>query len=542
MPDVSALKLDAIPQPTASLGVLPGVAAEKYPDTPFRSDTPWRTYGGPVRTFAEFATAIDDYADRFWAAGIRRGDVVAVVQRNHIEVEGVMCALGKIGALPALLSSAMETGELLECFARLENPYLLVDSLGLSRLAESRHALRLLTRSVLCLEEADEPWVVPVQDRARHTADPRDEDEWFVITHSSGTTGAPKMAAHSTRSLFGMVAPMIMIFRDQYSSNDLNAKHLSFVHARTCAGTLASLEVGMPALSIADPDPGNVKALLLEHRPTSLETHPNVYIQWESLAADPDRPLAGVERFISTFDAMHPRTVRALLAASDQPGAHYLQAYGQTESGPICLRIVTREEAADYSPRNVGHPGGGMEVRIVDADGKEQPTDTPGFIETRSPGRMRGYIGGGPMPPQDSWWPMGDIGRRLADGSLELLDRIVEHVDGVGSLLEKEDHLLEAMPELVELVLVKDDDASVFAVACPRPGTVPDPERFREIAAEAGLPDLQVRFWEWEAMPVTGSYKVRRAVLRRRLAGRIQRTTAPTGAPALSGSGTAKEA
>ncbi|WP_128802012.1 AMP-binding protein [Streptomyces spinosirectus] len=169
MPDVSALNLDVIPEPTASLGVLPAVAAEKHPDTPFLSDTPWRTYDHPVRDFADFARAVDDYADRFWAAGIRRGDVVAVVQRNHIEVEGVMCGLGKIGALPALLSSGMETGELLECFARLENPYLVVDSLGLSRLAESRHALRLLTRNVLCLEKTDETWVVPLQERLAHT-------------------------------------------------------------------------------------------------------------------------------------------------------------------------------------------------------------------------------------------------------------------------------------------------------------------------------------------------------------------------------------
>ncbi|MGA5131324.1 class I adenylate-forming enzyme family protein [Streptomyces blastmyceticus] len=530
---MTALNLGVLPRPTASLGVLPAVAAEKFPDTPFLSDTPWRTYDGPVRNFAEFALAVDDYADRLWAAGIRRGDVVAVVQRNHIEVEAVMCALGKVGALPALLSSAMETGELLECFARLENPYLLVDSFGLSRLVDSRRTLRALTRNVLCFETTDEKWVVPVQDRMRHITDPRDEDDWFVITHSSGTTGAPKLAAHSTRSLFGMVAPMIMIFRDQYSTNDLNAKHLSFVHARTCAGTLASLETAMPALAIADPDPAHVKRLLLTHRPTSVETHPNVYIQWESLAADPDRPFQHVERFISTFDAMHPRTVRALLGASEQPGAHYFQAYGQTESGPICLRIVTREEAADYSPRNVGHPGGGMEIRIVDEHGTPQPAGTPGTIETRSPGRMRGYVGGDPMPPEDAWWPMGDIGRLLDDGSLELLDRVVEHVDAVDSLLEKEDHLLEALPELVELVLVKagetdeDTDGRLFAVACPRPGTLPDPERFRAVAAEVGLPDLQVRFWDWEAMPVTGSYKVRRSVLRRKLANRIQRTHTP---------------
>lgn len=523
MPDISALQLDAVPRPTAPLGMLPAVAAEKFPAVPFLSDTPWATYDGPVTNFAEFARAVEDYADRFYAAGLRRGDVVAVVQRNHIEVEGIMCALGRIGALPALLSSAMETGELLENFAKLENPYLLVDRFGLEKLGAYRSALKLLTRSVLTLHDSGESWTVPALDRVAHVADPRGEDEWFVITHSSGTTGAPKLAAHSTRSLFGMVAPMVMIFRDQYSSDDLNAKHLSFVHARTCAGSLASMEIGMAALSIADPDPRNVKRLLLEHQPTSIETHPNMFIQWEPLADDPDRPFAPVERFISTFDAMHPRTVRALLNASDRPGAHYFQAYGQTESGPICLRIVTREEAAAYSPRNVGHAGGGFEMRIVDADGKPVATGTPGHVETRSMGRMRGYVGGDGMPADDAWWPMGDIGRLLEDGSLELLDRIVEHVDGVGSLLEKEDHLLEALPELVELVLVKSlDGTSVFAVACPRPGSVPDLARFRAAAKEIGLPDLEVCFWEWEAMPTTGTYKVRRSILRQRLGNRIR--------------------
>lgn len=523
MPDISALQMDAVPRPTAPLGMLPAVAAEKFPGVAFLSDTPWATYDGPVTNFAEFARAVEDYADRFHAAGIRRGDVVAVVQRNHIEVEGIMCALGRLGALPALLSSAMETGELLDCFARLERPYLLVDELGLAKLSALRHSVQLLTRKVLTLHAAEESWVVPALDRVAHTPDPREEDEWFVITHSSGTTGAPKMAAHSTRSLFGMVAPMVMIFRDQYSSSDLNAKHLSFVHARTCAGTLASMEIGMAALSIADPDPRNVKKLLLAHRPTSVETHPNMYIQWESLADDPDRPFAPVERFISTFDAMHPRTVRVLLNASERPGAHYFQAYGQTESGPICLRIVTREEAADYSPRNVGHAGGGFEMRIVGEDGEPVPDGTVGQVETRSMGRMRGYVGGGEMPDDTAWWPMGDIGQIAEDGSLVLLDRIVEHVDGVGSLLEMEDQLLDALPELVELVLVRSQDGNdVFAVACPRPGSTPDPDRFRAAAKEIGLPRLDVCFWEWEAMPTTGTYKVRRSILRQRLGNRIR--------------------
>lgn len=529
MPDVSALAIDVLPQPSVPLGVLPEHAAEHFGDSAFLSDIPWRTYTGQVTTFAEFAGAVRDLADRLHAAGVRRGDVVAVIQRNHIEVEGTMFALGRLGALPVLLSSAMEVGELLESVAKLDRPKVLVDAFGIGRLGDSRHALAALATQVLCWSEDRPEWTVPLTDRQDHVADPRGEDDWFVVTHSSGTTGGPKLAAHSTRSLFGMVAPMIVILRTQYGSGDLNAKHLSFVHARTCAGTLASLETGVPMVSLADPSPANVKRVLRELPVTSLETHPNVFIQWESLAADPDRPLAKVQRFISTFDAMHPRTVRTLMGASDRPDVHYLQAYGQTESGPVCLRIITRDEMAGYSPRNVGYSGGAIRIRVVDEHGVEVPQGEPGHIETLSPGRMRGYVGGPPMIPDDEWWPMGDIGRFAADGSLELLDRVVEHVPGTDSLLEKEDQLLDRLPELVELVLVKSTDGTeVFAVACPRDGTVPSVERFQDAAEEVGLGRIPVRFWEWEALPITGSYKVRRGVLRQRLASRI---TAPASAP-----------
>src|SRR3954453_11958521 len=313
------------PQPSAPLGVLPEFAAQRHGDTPFRSDVAWAD-DRRVETVGDFATAVLDYADRLWSVGIRRGDTVAVVQRNHIELHAVMCALGRIGALPALLSSGMEAGELLHCFARLNKPWLITDEKGLSRLTDVASLVPDVTRRVLSLLPSDVPWVDHVDGHRPHQPNPRPEDEWVVITHSSGTTGVPKLAAHSTRSLFGMVAPQIALCR-QYGSEGLAAKHLSFVHVRTCSGVLSFLEVAMPFLAIADPSVGHVKRLLLDHRPVSVETHPNIYIQWEPLASDPERPFAGVQRFISTFDAMHPRTIRTLLSGSDRPDAHYLQGY-----------------------------------------------------------------------------------------------------------------------------------------------------------------------------------------------------------------------
>ncbi len=523
MPSTVDLNTDVLAtlQPSAPFGAMPGLAADKFPDAPFLTDGVWPIADRTVSTAAELAGVVEDFADRLWAAGVRAGDVIAVVQRNHVEVEAAMCAIGKIGALPALLHPSMDPGEMLECLARLGTAHVLVDTVGLGHLNGVENALRSLAARVICWSETDKDWVVPAVERGHHVARPRRDDEWFVITHSSGTTGTPKLAAHSTRSLFGMVAPNVMIMRAQYDHHDLSAKHLSWVHARTIAGMLATLETGTPALAITDPRPAHVKDVLLRHRPTALETHPNIFIQWEVLADDPDRPLASVERFVSTFDAMHPRTVRTLLAGSDKPGAHYLQAYGQTESGPVTLGIIGRDQAPTYSPRNVGYTGPGYEARVVGPAGDPLPVGEIGHLQTRSRGRMRGYVGAeGPMIADDEWWPMGDVGRLLPDGAVELLDRVIDHIDGTDSLLEVEDTLLDRLPELVELVLVRTrEGGGLVAIACPRAGSDCSAERFDKAVAELGIREpIPVRFWDWEALPLTGSYKVRRGVLRRRLA------------------------
>src|SRR4051812_43070775 len=94
--------------PTAALGELPELAAQRHGDTPFLCDLPWTAYGREVRDITGFAGAVHDYADRFWAAGVRANDVVAVIQRNHIEVQALAYGLSRIGALPVLLSFGIE--------------------------------------------------------------------------------------------------------------------------------------------------------------------------------------------------------------------------------------------------------------------------------------------------------------------------------------------------------------------------------------------------------------------------------------------------
>ena len=290
--------------PAGTLGDLPDLAAAKHGDTAFLSDQPWLGYGEPVLDVAGFARAVHDYADRFWAAGIRSGDTVLVVQRNHIEVQALACALNRIGALPALLSIGIEPEEIVECAGRLEQPYLA------ARRRRGGTAGR-TDRGAARADQAD-----PVPHRGRKPGGPRRPLAAVLGRADRGPPGAPALAPRRGRlggdhphlrhhqrpqarraldpSLYGVVRSQIAASR-AFGQVGLSAKHLSFVHARTCSIVLAFLEVAMPILAIGDARPEHVSELMLEHRPDSLETHPNVFIRWEPVAEHPSRPFSPVQ-------------------------------------------------------------------------------------------------------------------------------------------------------------------------------------------------------------------------------------------------------
>lgn len=498
----------------ADLGSLPQAAAQKFGQTPFLSELPWTGLDFQVRTMGDFALAVERYADRLWAAGVRHRATVAIVKANHFDIQALACAATRIGAVPALLSVKMEPDELLTCLGRLQLPTLLVDAAGIARLAAYAEALPALTDRTFALHAPGASWAPVLDAESPHTAVGCSTDGPVIITHSSGTTAVPKLVAQSADSLYGHAMPQIMVARG-LDVNGLSAKCLSFVHARVSSGLVAHLTVGVPFLAMVSPELDDVERQLVEHRPQSLETHPNLFLRWEPLAERASRPFGSIERYITGFDAVHPRTVRALLTGSDQPDPVCFQAYGQTETGPVTMLAVRRadlDRLDGAGSRDVGKPFAGItDVRVVDSAGRALSPGTAGLVEARTPGRGLSILGRPPLPGPDEWWRTGDIGSITEDGSLELLDRVVDRADGVPSLLRIEDQLLGALPQLVEVVLTADADGVLLATVCTADDLPLDRELWAKAAEMTGLPTgTPVVQRRWDELPMTGSWKVRR--------------------------------
>lgn len=470
-------------------------------------------------TVAELADHVDDLAGRLAAAGVRPGERIAIYKSANFDVWVLATAAARAGAVPVLLSPALDAATVGALLDRLDQPALLTDGRKLDALADVPVS-ELTTRVILVSE--DRPGAVSLAELAgapRIRPVFRSQDEPGMITHTSGTTGLPKLVVHSPRSMAARLTPQWWLL-SLMRKRETVAIHISFVHSRMFAAMALALLMGFPVLLMRESDPEKVARFFLAHRPGFIEALPNSLLEWEGLADDPRKPFASVKYFSSTFDAIHPRTMSRLLTSSERRGALFFQIYGQSEVGPAVGRPYFRNSAHRADGRCVGFPmPGSAKVRVVSRDGRRPSETNPGFIEVGWVGLARDYYGERERYEanlHDGWWRTGDVGYRTKFGCLHMLDREVDMIPGVRSILEVEDLVLSKLDELSELVVVAGPKSQPVPVICTVGDQPLDRDRWR--AAVADFPQLadpvQIPTAE---LPRTATMKVRRIELSRRL-------------------------
>ncbi|MNO96124.1 Long-chain-fatty-acid--CoA ligase [compost metagenome] len=169
------------------------------------------------------------------------------------------------------------------------------------------------------------------------------------------------------------------------------------------------------------------------------------------------------------------------------PGLQLCQAYGQTEMGPLISTLGpdqhTPEAAARGMLRSCGRPGRALEVRIVDAEGREVPRGEVGEIAVRGPNAMQGYWN---KPEQtaavlreDGWLLTGDGAYMNEDGYLFIVDRVKDMIvtGGENVFSAEVENALASHPDVAMCAVIGIPSAewgeSVHAVVVPRPGCAP---------------------------------------------------------------------
>ena len=516
---------------TAHLGEVWQVAAQRATTQRVIADRPADIdpEGPADRDYAGWARLVEQAAGWLHAAGVRPWDRVAVLKANHLDVTLLASAIARLGAIPATLGWTLTPEFARAILARLDKPFLVADSTQLRQCGLDEDAVAALTKRTITVDRTDRRDVVALDDlRGAPPARPRlrAAHEPMLITHTSGTTGIPKLVLHSAESIHSLAlveAERWPVFglrpRDTVAYGD------PFFHQRMATAMAAVATITPTVLMLSEPQSPAVRDLLAEHRPTIVETLPNIYLHWESLASDPARPFSNVRVYVNSFDAIHTRTIRTFLHASDRRRPIWVQSWSQTEAGAIVIRPYLRRSVRRVGKRPpptqvLGWPIPFLcKLRAVDPDtGARVPRGQVGLIEVSQPGRSLAYVG-----EQDRhdlkrdgwWWNTGDLGVINRFGAVRLVDREIDRIPGA-SAIELEDVLLDRLPETTEVV--------VLAVAGQEPipvlSTTSDIplDRASWARATGDLPPLAEPIQiPWSQFPRTATWKIRRVQLREQL-------------------------
>jgi fatty-acyl-CoA synthase len=357
---------------------------------------------------------------------------------------------------------------------------------------------------------------------ATQLPDVRPEDP-AQIQYTSGTTGFPKGALLHHRGLTNNAR--LVSQRWDMREGDVYAHPFPFFHCAGCVlATLGPLQARAAQAFPAAFDPGLMLGIVERERATHVGGVPTMLI---AMMEHPDlagRDVSSVRTVGSGGALVPPDLVRAIEARF---GAHFSIVYGQTEASPVITQVPLAASVEDKAG-TIGPPLPQTEVKIVDPRTQAiVPPGTVGELCTRGYLVMHGYFDMAKATAEaidaDGWLHTGDLGTMDERGYCRITGRLKEMViRGGENLFPAEiEAVLHEHPAVVEAAVVGVPDPRMGEELCAfvraAAGRVPDEEELRaHVRARLAAPKTP-RYWIFvDALPLTGSGKVQKFVLRER--------------------------
>jgi long-chain acyl-CoA synthetase len=212
--------------------------------------------------------------------------------------------------------------------------------------------------------------------------------------------------------------------------------------------------------------------------------------------------------------------VEVLRAFEEAFGCTIMEGYGLSETSPVAS---FNQLHAERKPGSIGTPIPGVEMRVVDDEGRDVERGEVGEIAIRGENVMKGYWG---KPEEtataipDGWFRTGDLARQDDDGYFFIVDRKKEMIIRGGYNVyprEIEEALYEhaAVAEAACIGIPHPDlGEEVAAAVALKPGASAEPDELREwVKARVAAYKYPRHVWLVEALPKGPTGKIlRRAV------------------------------
>jgi len=383
-------------------------------------------------TFSRYNGRANSLVHALRALGLQKGDVLGVLSWNCLEYMDVHGAAMKGGFISSPFNPRLHPKELeylinySEARALFVGPDLVETVEGMRQgLPNVKHVIRLRgTGGEPSMQGLFERFPEEEPDTDLLPEDP------VIIFYTSGTTGLPRGALYS--HIRKLNATRIKNLEMGIKAGDRQLQVLPLFHIGGdshvwpffCAG---GCNIIMPQKSF---DPAAALEAVERERATDIQIVPPQLSAMMTRQAEKGGDLGTLKRI---YYAASPMPVELLRRGLEQFGPIFSQGYGQTESGPqICSlprkfhQVLDRPEEEQEVLQSCGRPSPGVQVRIVDDDGRDVGPREVGEITARSHSVMVEYW----RRPEETreafkngWLHTGDLGYYDEKGFIYIVDR-----------------------------------------------------------------------------------------------------------------------
>jgi len=495
--------------------------AELYPDTTFI-----HFYDRTV-TYRDLDEKTDAFAEYLLSQGVEKGDIVSFQMGNSPEFFYVNLGAQKIGAVSGPISCWWQTPEVSYLLSDSKPKVLVVDPEYAGIVSELKDKMPSV-KSVLVNTESSMDLDFPheylpemlggASGRAIDFDGPSPEDP-AAIMYTSGTTGNPKGVLLTHRGIvFGAeiksapfpVGPgdMVLCVLPLFHSGGLNDLAFPSIYA----GSTIVLRRNFSATEFWDcVEKYSINAFYI------------VPTMWNILLRAPESKTVDTSSLKFGLSGAAPIPPEQLRECEERFDIAIVEAYGSTENtgGITANRLGARKDGS------IGFGFDGIEVKVLDEDGREVPSGEIGEICVKGDTVMSGYHHNPKATREtirDGWLLTGDVGFEDKDGFFFLVDRKKEMIirGGVNVYPKEIENVISNHPRvgIVAVIPQSHDKYGQVARACivPVRGEELSEGEIREYCgknlAEYKIPET---FEFLESIPTTAVGKVAKKELIKQL-------------------------
>ena len=460
--EAGALRLES-PQAMAAMladirrwgefGMIPALNARRHPDRVAIIDD-----DGEM-TFGELDRAAHAVANGLRAKGVKGGDGVALLIRNHRWFLVGVYGAARVGARIILLNSEFSGPQIKEVSEREGAQVIIYDDEYTAAVSQADPALGKF-RALATNPDSEEPsgstddTLADLIARSSKQPAPKVTKHSSVIILTSGTTGTPKGANRSTPPSLAPIGGVLS--HVPFKGGEVTSLPAPMFHALGFLHATIAMMLGTTLVLRRRFKPATVFADIEKHKVTAIVVVPVM-----------------LSRMLDELDKMAPKpnlsSLRIVFVSGSQLGAE-LAGRALRELGPIIYNLygsteiafatIARPKDLSINPATVGPPVKGITVKILDDNGGEVAQGDVGRIFVRNTFPFQGYTGGGGKQIIDGMLSSGDVGYFDEHGLLYVSGRDDEMIvcGGENVFPAEVEDLISGHPEVIEATALGVED------------------------------------------------------------------------------------